>query len=77
MSNAATCCQDRPHRGRPPTEDPATIIVTMRVSSSEWVDLRDLARLNQQHLSAFIRAAINQAAFDCRDEPVFHQPSRK
>lgn len=69
--SAHACSSHR--RGRPPVEDPATIIVTMRVKPAEWVDLRDLAHLNQQPVSAFIRVAINQAALDCRDEPVFHE----
>lgn len=76
-ANYASCCRDRHPRGRPPVAEPATIIITMRVSPTEWVDLRQLATVNQQPLSAFIRCAINQAALDCRDDPVFRERRRE
>ena len=66
--NASSCQMDR--GGRPPSGDPATIVVTLRVSPSEWIALRDLAESNQQRLSEFLRSAINAAALDCRDSPV-------
>jgi len=61
----------------PRGDEPATIFVTMRVTRQEWADLHQIAELNQQRLSAFLRAAINQAALDCRDDPVFYDRPRR
>jgi len=75
--NTQSCEADRPARGRPTADNPATAFVSLRVSRSEWADLRQIAALNQQRLSVFLRAAINQAVLDCRDDPVFYERGRR
>ena len=58
---------------RPPSPEPATIVLTFRVTPSQWLDLRAIAEDNQSRLSSFIREAIDEAVQDYRDRPVFRR----
>jgi uncharacterized protein (DUF1778 family) len=58
--------------GRPPIgEDRADVRVAIRVSRQSWAALRDVATLNQQTRTAFIRQAIEEAVADCTEQRVF------
>lgn len=52
--------------------DPKTVVLRIRVTLAQRESLEACATLNQlSSISAFVREAIDEAASDCLDEPIF------
>lgn len=60
-------------KGRPPLDESASIVVTFRVTPTQFLDLRQIAEENQSRLASFIRQAIDEAVLDYRDRSVFRR----
>lgn len=57
--------------GRPRLDDARRGKLRVKASDDEKRRLAEIARLNQQTVSDFVREAINEAAADCSDTPIF------
>jgi hypothetical protein len=58
-------------RGRPPGPAPMVVVLKLRVTAEQRDRITAIASLNSLGRSAFIRQAINDAAADCTDDPIF------
>lgn len=58
-------------RGRPASGEAADDRLEIRARPSELKRLEQVARLNGTTVSDFVREAVNGAAADCSDDPVF------
>lgn len=66
-------------RGRPALAEPLQNKIEVRVTREEKARLRELAAMNNQTVTEFVREAVREAAADCDDVPVFrhHKNSRQ
>jgi hypothetical protein len=55
--------------GRHRVDDPAVVVIRVRVTRSEHVDLARVARDNQTTVSGVIRESVNEFVSDYRDDP--------
>jgi uncharacterized protein (DUF1778 family) len=63
---------DVERRGRPRSPEPKTLVLRIRVTPSQRDTLQACAELNQlASISAFVREAIDEAASDCLEAPIF------
>jgi uncharacterized protein (DUF1778 family) len=67
--------QGERRRGRPASAEPLRNKIEVRVTSDEKRRLREVAKLNHQTVTEFVRDAVRDAAAECDDEPVL-RPSR-
>jgi hypothetical protein len=58
-------------RGRPPLDEPRSVVVKIRLTLTQRQRLCSIASLNGLNQTAFIRQAIDEAVSDCSDDPLF------
>ena len=64
-------------RGRPSMEpEPATAIVSLRVTPAQRLELRRVAADNRTHVGGLLREAVNEYVSDYRDRRVFRTTKR-
>ena len=64
-----------PRRGRRCIDNARRLTLSIKVSASEKARIAEVALLNKQSPTEFVRAAVLDAASDCSDEPVFRLPA--
>jgi uncharacterized protein (DUF1778 family) len=58
-------------RGRPRSPEPLSQYVVIRLTADQRARLDEIAALNHQSATAFVRQALDEATADCSDRRIF------
>lgn len=68
--------KERRGRGRPPSEEPAEVVLTLRVTKAQFFALERAMKDNQhKHLATYLKELIDAGVLESQDTPIFSRAS--